>query len=170
MGSLCRKRGSPEPPRPLLWLGGLPPGRLLLLVYAGFGLGLFLPFLVAPLSLGEWRPPPKPPFWSDLGTIYLHNAFIALVVRWMPLLEGLLPPAWRTGWTGKLFLLLSAPVAGTLATPHGLPQGMWYLVHLLPLGMGEYGALVLAAYARVGPALLLLAGLALYEVWMTGRV
>ncbi|RTG95808.1 hypothetical protein CSW38_02920 [Thermus scotoductus] len=159
-------------PLPLLtWLSQLPPGRLLLLVYGLLLFGGALPYLVAPESLGSWKPHPRGFQESVAWTVFLHNALIALLIsHFLPWLEGFLPPVWRGKWAGKLFLLCSALVTGVMASPHGLPQGAWYLALALPLALGEYLAFTLAAFGRIGIALLLLALLALYEGWISGMV
>ena len=154
----------------LAWLAGLAPLPFILLVEGLFLLGMALPFGVAPMPLGGLVPPPK---GFDLGLAlvsFLNNSLIALLLRGLPLVELLLPPPWRLGWTPRLYLLLSAPLTGVLASPHGLPQGALYLALVLPLGLGEYAALALAALGRPWRAFLLLLGLALYEGWMVGLV
>lgn len=161
----------PRPPGLLAWLSRLPPGRLLLLVYLLLLAGGALPYVVAPEGLGCFRPHPRGFQSGEALRAFLNNGFIALAVyRLIPRLEKWLPPSWQGGWSSKLFLMCSALVTGVKASPHGLPQGAWYLAWVSPLALGEYLALTLAVYGRLGAALLLLALLAVYEGWVTGWV
>lgn len=150
-------------PRVLEGLAALPFSPLLFLVWGVFLVGFFLPFVFAPMPLGDWRPPFRGFQGEEAVRIFLHNASLPLLLGALSVLEKHLYPFWRHGWMGKLFLLFSALQAGLSGTPHGLPQGQVYLGLVLPLGLGEYLALAVALYGRwfLGFALLLV--LALYE-------
>lgn len=155
-------------------LAGLSPGKAYALSLFLFALGAALPYLAAPEPLGFWRPSaPKP---LDLERDFLrplaNNLLIVLLLsRGLPWLEGrLLSPGWSRGFAAPLYLLLAAFTAGLLATPHGLLQGGWYLVWLVPLVLLEFAAYALALGRREGPALGLLLLAALYEALLIRHV
>ena len=150
-------------------LAGLSPQGAYLAALALFALGASLPYLVAPEPLGLWRPPgPKPFHPGDfLGPLANNTLLVLVLSRGLPWLEGaLLSPGWPRGWASRLYLLLSALTAGLLATPHGLPQGAWYLLWLAPLVLVEFAAYALALARREEWAVGTLFLAALYEALM----
>jgi hypothetical protein len=154
-------------------LAALSPFRAYLLSLGLFALGAALPYLVVPEPLGLWRPSALKPFHlEDLLRPFLNNALLALVLsRGLPWLEArFLSPGWSRGWSSRLYLLLAALTAGLQATPHGLPQGVWYLLWLSPLAFLEFGAYALALARLEGWAFGVLLLAALYEAVMVRYV